>query len=184
LADENDDTVLRVGFEDLPYLGDADFDDIVFNMRIEDRVILTPGVDDDDILIGGAGNDTMYGGFGDDILVFGNGADHLYGGFGSDILLMNYLDALVDTIHDFELGAGRDVLNITNILHGFDPMASAIEDFIQLVSSGPDHHLLINANGAGAFVHAITFAGGLGAGVDLDTLLAQGNLVVDQSVIY
>jgi len=185
LANEDDPNVLRVGFEDLPFLGDADFDDIVFNMWVEDRVILTPGVDDDDILIGGPGNDTMYGGFGDDILVFGDGADHLYGGFGNDIFLMDTLDAFADTIYDFELGAGRDVLNITDILQGFDALTDAIQDFVQLVSSGSDHHLLINATGQSGnpYIHAVTFEGGLGD-INLDTLLAQGNLVVDQTVIY
>ena len=34
LADENDPTTLRIGFEDLPNLGDEDFNDIVFDLQI------------------------------------------------------------------------------------------------------------------------------------------------------
>lgn len=179
LANANDPTVFRVGFEDLSYLGDADFDDIVFNMTVENRTILTPGVDDNDILNGGAGNDTLYGGFGNDLLIFGQGADNLYGGDGSDTFLMNYMDTAVDQIFDFDTGAGKDVLDISNILEGYNSLTSAFNDFVRLVHNGGNDDLYVNADGdpGGVFQRIVTFDGGLG-GVDLSTLIADGNLAL------
>lgn len=184
LVDENDPTVFRIGFEDLSYLGDADFDDIVFNMTVEDRIIIEPGIDDDDILDGGAGNDTLYGGFGNDLLIFGRGADDLYGGAGRDIFAANFIDNQVDQIFDFETGANGDILNLTDILVEFDPLADAINDFLRLTHDGANDRLLVNADGdvGGAFTHILTFEGGLG-GLDLAALLAGGNLVLDHSAI-
>jgi Ca2+-binding RTX toxin-like protein len=43
------------------------------------------GGDDDDVLVGGAGNDTLLGGNGDDVLIGGLGTDVLDGGPGDDI---------------------------------------------------------------------------------------------------
>ncbi len=37
LVDESDPTVLRIGFEDLPNLGDKDFNDVVFDVTIQQR---------------------------------------------------------------------------------------------------------------------------------------------------
>jgi Ca2+-binding RTX toxin-like protein len=45
------------------------------------------GGDGNDILIGGAGNDSISGGNGNDILIGGAGADNLTGGAGDDILI-------------------------------------------------------------------------------------------------
>ena len=177
LADPGDPSRLRIGFEDLPFLGDADFDDIVFDMWVEDRTILTGGADDDDYLDGGAGNDTVFGGFGNDIIVAGNGVDNLYGGEGSDIFAFNFIDALVDQIHDFEFGVGGDTLNLHDVLVGFDPVTSAISNFVQLTQSGADTHVSINIDGdiGGAFTHFLTFVGGTG-GADLAAMMANGNI--------
>lgn len=43
------------------------------------------GGDDDDVLIGSAGNDTLLGGTGDDVLIGGPGTDILDGGLGDDV---------------------------------------------------------------------------------------------------
>jgi Ca2+-binding RTX toxin-like protein len=42
---------------------------------------------DDDILLGGAGNDTLLGGAGDDILIGGPGTDTIDGGAGDNVVL-------------------------------------------------------------------------------------------------
>jgi len=42
------------------------------------------------VLIGGAGNDYLYGGTGRNLLIGGSGADHLYAGSAGDILIAGY----------------------------------------------------------------------------------------------
>lgn len=64
-----------------------------------------------DILRGGDGNDLLQGGDGDDLIDGGAGGDDLYGGAGRDTFLRRFAD-LTDTIHDFQAGAGGDVLLI------------------------------------------------------------------------
>jgi Ca2+-binding RTX toxin-like protein len=49
--------------------------------------LVADGAQGDDILIGGAGNDTLRGGDGDDVLIGGAGADVLDGGPGSNVVL-------------------------------------------------------------------------------------------------
>lgn len=183
LADANDPGALRVGFEDLNYLGDADFDDVVFDIRVASQMIEVFGDADADTLIGGAGNDTLYGGFGDDILIAGLGADNLYGGDGSDIFAFDVMDSYLDQIFDFQAGAGGDILNLTDLLSGYDPLTDAVNDFVRLVTNGADQDIYVNADGdsGGTFTRLAAIIGG--TGTDLNTLLADGNLVLDQSVI-
>ena len=57
-----------------------------------------------DVLSGGQGDDTLYGGVGDDVLDGGKGDDALYGGVGNDILEGGKGDDIL------EGGAGDDVL--------------------------------------------------------------------------
>lgn len=171
-----DPSIMRVGFEDLWNLGDADFEDVIIDVRIEDRAMTIIGNPDDDVLNGGAGNDTLYGGFGDDILVAGLGADHLYGGAGADIFHFTASDGLVDFIHDFSRAEG-DVLDIAAILSGYDPVADALADFVQLTAAGADQIVGISTAGDGNFVQLAQIVGGFG-GATLDTLLADGHLVV------
>jgi Ca2+-binding RTX toxin-like protein len=182
LANPNDPTTLRVGFEDLYNLGDADFEDVLFDVTVASQSYTILGNPDDDILNGGAGNDTLYGGFGNDKLFAGLGADHLYGGAGHDIFAFTAMDNALDHIHDFEAGQGKDVLNLTDILSGYDPLTDAINDFVRMTHSGSDDIISVNADGhaGGAFQQVVSFDGGLG-GVDLATLLGNGNLVLDHS---
>lgn len=180
LADANDPSALRIGFEDLFYTGDADFDDIIFDITVEDRVILVGGQDDDDILNGGNGNDTLYGGYGNDLLIAGIGADNLYGGEGSDIFAFNAVDAFAEQIFDFETGAQGDVLNLTDVVFGYDATTDAISDYVSIVHNGAKDDLYISQNGNGVFQKLLSFEGGLG-GATVNDLLANGNLVLDDS---
>lgn len=100
---ENPDT-LRVGFEDLRNLGDADYNDVVFDIQFATRTIEAPdtvfndeihgsALNDDitggrghDVIYAYAGNDTVYGDEGDDVIYGGEGSDLLRGGIGNDIL--------------------------------------------------------------------------------------------------
>ncbi|MBI2234653.1 MAG: DUF4114 domain-containing protein [Micavibrio aeruginosavorus] len=183
LADANDPSALRIGFEDIYKNGDSDFDDVIFDLSLETREILVPGTQtDNDRLNGGAGDDTLYGGFGDDLLIAGQGADRLYGGDGADVFAFNVIDGMLDRIYDFDVGAGKDVLNLTDILSGYDPMADAMSDFVRMVHSGADDIVEVSAAGDGVFQQLAAFDGGLG-GATLAGMLASGNLVLDNSAI-
>lgn len=178
LAEEGNNDVLRIGFEDLPNLGDADFEDVLFDLNINPFVIdiSEPG---NDILIGGAGNDLMYGEAGDDLIIMGDGADQAWGGSGRDIFAFDIFDDAPDIIHDFEIGPQGDTLNITDILTHYDPLDDVIGDFVRLTQSGGN--TLVEVMKDGHFDHLVTLIGV--TGVDLATLIANGNLEVDQSVV-
>ena len=159
-----DDGTLRIGFEDLPCLGDEDYNDVVFDLSVAPKTVAgTPGQPGDDVLIGGAGSDTLYGGGGADDFVF----THLNDG--------------VDTVMDFILAEG-DRLNITDILEGYDALTDVLADFVRLTQQGADTVLEINADGAGSdFAAAAIINGGLG-GAALADLINAGALVADQSL--
>lgn len=182
LASDSSDDVLRIGFEDLPCTGDADYEDVLFDLNINSvtRDISETGTD---TLIGGLGNDTFYGEGGDDILVVGLGEDRIYGGSGSDLILYDAMDTLVDIIFGFEHGAVHDVLNLSNLLENFDS-TDVISDFIQLASVSGGTDVRINADGdaGGAFTTIAHIDGGVG-GKSLATLLSSGVIVVDQPMV-
>jgi Ca2+-binding RTX toxin-like protein len=65
-------------------------DDVINASGLAAGILLTEnGGDGDDILLGGAGNDTLNGGAGDDVLIGGGGQDVLDGGTGSNILIQS-----------------------------------------------------------------------------------------------
>jgi len=87
-------------WEDLPNLGDQDFDDTIFHLTLSCGLglpgsdLLMGGAGDDtifgneheDTLLGGIGNDSLNGNDGDDVLDGGEGNDALQGGLGDDTL--------------------------------------------------------------------------------------------------
>lgn len=182
LIEDGADTKLRIGFEDLKNTGDADYNDVVFDLTIEGKEEVVLLEDDADMLFGGAGDDVIDGGIGDDLIVGGEGADTLYGDQGADLFLFQSIAEAGDTIMDFELGTDGDIINITDVLAGFDANTDVISDFVQLAANGSDTELQVNTDGQGNdFVTLATFDGGLGA-AGLTDFLSDGNLVVDQSI--
>ncbi len=176
LVNEGDTNILRIGFEDLRNLGDADFNDVVFDLDIADTVTSEVVTEDNDIINGGAGEDLIWGGYGDDILT---------GGSDSDIFLFNTYDFSVDTITDFELGIGGDSLNLTDLLIGYDSndVNDAIDDFIKLTNNGSDTIVSVNEDGQGNdFIDIAIIQNGVG-GVSINELIDDGNIVVEQSII-
>lgn len=92
------------------------------------------GTDNDDFLIGSAGNDRINGlggwdqidgSFGEDILNGGLGDDILNGGFGADIFVLA-LDGSLDMITDFNIGQG-DKIGLTGGLE-FDQLTFSGEE--------------------------------------------------------
>lgn len=174
--------VLRVGFEDLPNLGDADYEDVFFDFNISEVITEGNSEDGDDILAGGAGNDILYGQDGDDTLIVGEGMDDIYGGRGDDIIAYDFMDGIVDTIHGFEMGVGNDALNISDILVGYDPLTDLLSKFVQIEALNGDTHVRINADGdnGGAFTAIAVMSG---VETTLAAMVAGGNIVADQEVV-
>jgi len=186
-----DPDLFRIGFEDLPNLGDADYEDVLFDLNIN-QVHVDASEQGNDTILGGEGNDVIYGeggndimngGEGNDVIFMGNGVDTVTGELGDDIFVLNFFDGLVDTVTDFNTLTENDVINITDILEGYDPMSDAISDFVQLVDNGGDTELHINQDGdvGGAFTAVAIFEGGIND--TLGDLISNGNLVADQSVV-
>jgi VCBS repeat-containing protein len=134
------------------------------------------GSSGNNILVGGAGTDTLYGGLGRDILIGGASADTLRGGGGDDVLIGNStvydadLPALLALMSEWGrtdkdyatranhlLGGGADALNGTTLLNGSTLLADSAID--QLYGeSGLD---LFLTTGAGAYKDKVN---DLGAG--------------------
>ncbi len=139
------------------------------------------GNDSANVLIGGAGNDTLSGLGGNDTLIGGPGADTMSGGAGSDTFKYQggELGTGVDTITDFQAGAGGDVLDIADLLSGYTP-GSSLADFVQLSESGGNTTVRIDANGAtggSAYVDLVVLQGV--TGLTVSQLLTDGNLKPD-----
>lgn len=128
----------------------------------------------DDVIYGGAGDDLIFGQEGDDVIYGGLGDDVIFGGSGADsFVFMDSADS-VDTIKDFSVADG-DILDISNILAGFDPLTDALTDYVNVTGSGADTVVQIDVTGTGANFQTIAVLEGVS--VDLDTLTTNGNLI-------
>jgi hypothetical protein len=100
------------------------------------------------------------------------------GGRGSDSFDYDSLADAGDTILDFAIGAGGDRLILADLLEGFDPATSDPDDFVSLSEQAGDTVVGVNADGQDTdVVSLVTLAGGIN-GATLDTLVADGNVVV------
>ena len=143
------------------------------------------GQNNPDSLYGGAGSDRLYGEAGNDFLHGGEGIDFLSGGSHSDTYYFDALDGSVDRILDFTTGSGStaDILNITDILIGFDTGSDDINDFVQLVyGKATRTDIMVDADGAGGDWVTIAMMREDWSGVTVDQLYADGNLIVNNSI--
>lgn len=174
LANPDDDGTLRIGFEDLKNLGDADFNDVVFDVKISTAVVVQTVVEDNDILHGGDGDDVLFG---------GHGIDILFGGAGADTFLFKQFDESVDIIKDFQSGIGGDNINVTELLSGYSAAEDAIGDFVSVRESGGHTIISVDADGGGdKYVDIAVIEGGLG-GKTVQNLLDDGNLIANSAVV-
>jgi Ca2+-binding RTX toxin-like protein len=134
--------------------------------------------DDADILIGGAGDDTLYGLEGADQLFGQAGADILFGGANSDRFVFEAATATngLDRIEDFSLNE-QDVIDISDVLIGYDDSVDDFNDFVRFVDSGSDTIIEIDSDGVdnGVNFEAMALIVG-GASLNISTLESNGNL--------
>lgn len=132
-----------------------------------------------DVIVGGAGNDFMYAGYGDDLIVMGEGRDKVYGGAGSDIFRYDVRDSGIDGIRDFEAGKKGDVLDLSQIIEGFDAHSSVLSDFITLTDQGPHTLVSVDYDGAANGANFVRIAKLIDvSGLDAQTLVDDGNLLL------
>uniref|UniRef100_UPI00130068A9 type I secretion C-terminal target domain-containing protein n=1 Tax=Salinicola halimionae TaxID=1949081 RepID=UPI00130068A9 len=163
-----------------------------------------------DLLRGGTGNDTLSGGDGNDILIGGAGNDTLTGGAGNDVLRWeeghqgSVGTPANDTVTDFNasrVSGGGDVLDLGSLLQGEGKIgknAGNLTNYLHFALVGTA--TLIYISSAGAF-QGITDASAKEAAADqiitlqnvdltaggasdmtiIETLLTNGNLLVDDA---
>lgn len=135
-----------------------------------------------DLLNGGAGTDVLYGGLDNDILNGGTSNDTLNGGAGADVFEFSPgggVDLIQDfVVGDYGLGLG-DALDIADILTGFNPATSNINDFVRFTNSGGNTLVSIDANGAtgGASFTQIATLQGV-TGLSVSSLYADDQIIV------
>jgi len=167
LVDGQGDESIRIGFEDLPNTGDADYNDVVFDLTIDSQTTIV-------------GEEVT----GDDVIILGEGADQAWGGAGADQFIFDAIDAAADIIHDFEAGVGGDILNFADVLEGHDPINDDIANFLQVTEVGGNAEISVNVDGdvGGEFTTAVVIQGGVN-GASVQDLITDGNLVAEQSVL-
>ena len=97
---------------------------------------------------------------------------------GNDIFVLSNASG-IDTISDFSRVTGNnDIIDIADLLSGYDPLTSAITDFVEITTSGTASLLKIDPDGgANGFIHIATLNGMTGL-TDEAALVASGNLLV------
>jgi Ca2+-binding RTX toxin-like protein len=113
-----------------------------------------------DHIIGDAGHNVLDGGGGSDLLIGGAGNDTMTGGSGTDVY--GWLDTIAgkDTITDFD--SGVDVLDVSDLLNGFDPLTSDAADFVRFLQSGGNTTVQLDVDGkvgGSDFVTLVTLKG-------------------------
>lgn len=104
-----------------------------------------------DLLVGGAGNDVLFGQGGSDTLVGGMGDDLLLGGSGADAFVWSAGDQGHDRILDFTLGGSAgDALDLSDLLSGETP--GSLSDYLNfaVVDNGGSLSTLISVSPSGA----------------------------------
>ncbi len=128
-----------------------------------------------DILNGGAGDDIIFGQEGNDTISGGTGNDTLNGGSGSDLFILETNLGGLTTIQDFDASEG-DVLDISDVLAGYDAATDALADFVELEVIGGNTYVKVNADGAGNDFETVAVLENLDT-TDLNSMVADGTLV-------
>ncbi len=158
-----------------------------FNGTESGEIIL--GTARKDTITAGGGDDVINGGAGDDIIIGGLGNDELTGGAGSDHFIWyvgdqgSSSDPTVDTITDFTVGQGGDVLDIKDLL--IDESSDSIDQYLDLSFSDGNTEIAVKPTGEGSTSQTIVLenvdlsALGNNSSEILDQLISNGNLNID-----
>ena len=136
-----------------------------------------------DNLNGGGGNDTLIGGEGSDNLHGGAGFDVLDGGAGGDRYYYDKSSSGKDTILNFDLGPGGDVLDLSELLIGYAEGLSNPNDFVRINFLNGEMVMQVDANGlAGGSKFADLAVLASYPDATVDQLMAGGNLQLAQPI--
>jgi len=141
-----------------------------------------------DTIFGQEGNDTILGGTGDDLIIGGSGDDSMTGGDGSDTF--RWTDATqngeADTITDFQIGAGGDVIDLAGLLTGVPAGADAaqLDAYLDFSTDGTDTTIIVDFDGTGTNSSTITLQNVVLTGIGddqavINDLLGSGNLAAE-----
>jgi len=149
---------------------------ILFNgTSHDDTLVGRAGTDE---LTGLAGHDTISGQDGDDIINGGLDSDTLDGGVGRDTYVYGDVNEGVDTINGFQTGSVGDVIDLRDVLQGFEA-GDDPNDFVNLVENSGDTTVQVDINGASGGSHFTDIAVLSGVtGATVDNLVADGNLAL------
>lgn len=136
------------------------------------------GQDDADTLEGGTGNDTLDGGIDDDLLVGGAGDDELTGGEGDDAFVLD--TAGNDTITDFGSGISGGIKDDDQTNNDFIDLSGSYENLKDLRADFEDDGILNHSNstakggdvdytGLAAITGGLTLTGAAASGLTWDT---------------
>jgi Ca2+-binding RTX toxin-like protein len=153
-------------------------------------------------MLGGTGNDTMFGHGGNDNLSGGDGNDVLYGGAGSDTISgglgadtfvwlfedkgNNFANRAIDTISDFDNVANSDKLDLRDLLQG--ESAATLDNYLDFAyAAGPNTTTIsVRPTGAaGTITEQIVLqnfdvtAYGANDAAIIANLIAAGKLITD-----
>ena len=136
------------------------------------------GTQFDDTLLGMAGTDFLSGNRGNDTLIGGANDDNLTGGEGADTFLFDTAAlGSIDYINDFSFTDG-DKLDISQLLFGYDPLTSLIDDFITMTDSSGNTDVSVDRDGAGTAYSSEAIAViYYQTGMDADSMITNGNLI-------
>lgn len=153
----------------------TDNDDILYGLGGNDTLYSEEG---NDTLYGGDGDDWLQADHGNDILYGGDGVDSLYGQWGADIFAFEGATAFnnVDIIGDLNQSDG-DAIDISDVLIGYDPLTDAITDFVQITDSGSNSILSVDADGGADNFVQIAQINGITGLTDEQALVNNGTLI-------
>ena len=166
------------------YINAGNNNDIVNGGAGHDRIYAGKG---DDVVYGGDGVDRIYASEGNDVIDGGAGNDYLYGGggTGSDTFVFNDISnfwggTVLDHVYYFD--AAADVLDISDLVSGYDALTEDINDYVDFYQYGTSTLLRVDIDGANTgynetnIARLYNFNGW--ENLDVQTLVDNGSVII------